>query len=60
MQAVDTVLGLAVGVQGWAVYQLVSGQVTPQQRPWVVRLGTAALLVIGVVGLTLPPLNLGG
>jgi len=55
MQPAHMILGLAVGVQGWAIQQLLSNQVTARQRPWVVGLGVLSLLVVGVVGMSVPP-----
>lgn len=55
MDSANLTLGLAVGVQAWAIQTLMVGRVSPRARRGVALAGLVALLVIGAVGLSMPP-----
>lgn len=55
MNAANWALGMAIGVQAWAIQTLIVGQVSPRTRRGVAVAGLVALLVIGAVGLSMPP-----
>lgn len=55
MNSANLALGMAIGVQAWAIQTLIAGQVSPKTRRCVAVAGLVALLVIGAVGLSMPP-----
>lgn len=55
MNSANLALGVAIGVQAWAIQTLMVGQVSPKTRRGVAVAGLVALLVIGAVGLSMPP-----
>lgn len=55
MNSANLALGVAIGVQAWAIQTLIVGQVSPKTRRGVAVAGLVALLVIGAVGLSMPP-----